>query len=108
MSLFVQMGVVGSLFAPVAFGRDDGDRPSLFDGGNQRIAIVRFIADVVGCIQALEQFRCRDAVVRVAAGEEQPQRVAQGVHSGMDFGCQATAAAADGLGFAPPLPPAAC
>ncbi|WP_034607756.1 hypothetical protein, partial [Desulfovibrio gigas] len=63
---------------------------------------------VVGCIQALEQFSCRDAIVRVTAGEKQAYRVAQGVHSGMDFGRQATATAADGLDFAPPFPPAAC
>ena len=47
-------------------------------------------------------------VVRLAAGEDEAQRITQSVDGDVDFACQAAARASDGLILSPPFAPAAC
>jgi len=108
MSVFVNMCIVGPLIAAVSFRRYHGDCPLLLDFVGYVVSIISFIRNNMYSEQALNQICGRHTVVRLPAGELQPDRIAQGVNDNMDFRRQATTAAADGLSFAPPFAPAEC
>ena len=47
-------------------------------------------------------------VANLTAGEDEPQRIAQGIDGDMDLGAQPAPRASDGLILSPPFAPAAC
>lgn len=92
----------------ISLGRDDCDSAAPFHFGYDSISVIGLICNDVLCQVVAKHGQGRDAVVDLASGELQAHRIAQSIDEGMNLGCQAAAAAADGLGIAPPLPPAEC
>lgn len=78
------------------------------DLSRQTLGVIRLVREEKFSLQAINQSPCGDAVMHMATGEQQTDRVAQGIDGSMNFRRQTAATAPDGLGVAPPFPPAEC
>ena len=82
--------------------------PGGADQGEQSIGVVATVGDDVAAPEAGQQLRSCPQVVGLAGSEHQPDRQAVLVDDGVDLGAQSATRTADGVIFAPFLPPAAC
>src|ERR1700730_381261 len=98
-----QEGVFSSSAAPVAW--------HYISVGLVHGASVAFVGDHGGGGEPVDEFVRMSDIVFLSGTADQPDRIAQGVSSGMDFGTQTTSGAAQSLGMRPPFfrrAPAAC
>jgi hypothetical protein len=75
------------------------------------ISVIAFVGDGGGGSEAVDEFVRMGDIVFLAGTADQPDRIAQGVSRGMDFGAQPPSGAAQALGMRPPFSrraPAAC
>ena len=75
------------------------------------ISVVAFVADSGSGSEPIDEFLRMGNIVFLPRTADQPDRIAQGVSSSMDFGAQTSAGAAKALGMRPPFfrrAPAAC
>jgi hypothetical protein len=111
IAFFVEINVVRALDFAVAFWRDD-DFAATFDNLIvQVIGVVAFVGDHGGGGEPVDEFVRMSDIVFLSGIADQPDRTAQGVSSGMDFGTQTPSGAAQALGMRPPFfrrAPAAC
>jgi hypothetical protein len=88
--------------------RNDSIGLSLDEIGAKPISVIGFIGDDADERQILNEPGCLGYFVDLACGEDQAQRMTEGIDSDMDFGTQAAARAADRLILSPPFAPALC
>ena len=75
------------------------------------MGVLAFVGDHGGGGEPVDEFVRMSDIVFLSGTADQPDRIAQGVSSGMDFGTQTTSGAAQSLGMRPPFfrrAPAAC
>ena len=94
--------------APVALGRDVGDRALLFDQVADSVAVISPVGvDETAWPQSDQQMLGRLAVGGLARCQQEGERSALTVGNGMDLGVASAPADPDRLGLRPPFPPAA-
>ncbi len=108
MSFLVEICIVGNGHGSGAVGRDDGNQAGLSDGGSEAVRIISLVRQEVFPFQSLDQILGLDAVMNLARGHDEADRIAQAVDGNVDLAGQAAARAPDGLILSPPLAPAAC
>ncbi len=87
VSVSVQIRRKAILPAPVALRRNIGRGALIFDLSPDGISIITFITMQKRCvIELVEQNVRRGAVGNLAAGQQEPDRAAETVGQGMDFG----------------------
>ncbi len=64
---------------------DDGFRAGDFDGFDNFLAVIAFVGDDILCRKTLQQWLCLRIVRRLSWRQDEAQRVAQTVDSGVDF-----------------------
>lgn len=74
----------------------------------KRICVITAVGDDMTALEALEQVRCGAQIVGLASREHEPQGQPILIDQGIDLGAQSATRTADGVIFAPFLPPAAC
>jgi hypothetical protein len=83
-------------FAIGFWGNHWGDS-SLSEDIDQRIGVVSLVAQQGTWIGAVDQLLRTSQIVGLSRGEQQFDRIAQGIDEGMDFGRQSSAGSADRL-----------
>lgn len=101
VSCFVEFLVVLAGSFAIGLWRDDWD----FPGGEERrdhplVGVECLVGEQHVGLHRRQEVVGADQIVGLAAGEEEADRVAEGVNQGMDFGAQSTARASDRLIFA--------
>jgi hypothetical protein len=79
MSLFVEMGIVLSLHFPIGTGRNHRDLTLSLGQFQYTVGIVTFICQQIDAYEPSEQGGRRNHIMNIAAGQKQPQGVAQGI-----------------------------
>ena len=72
------------------------------------IPIIGRIGDEVVARHVGDEPVCLGDVANLTAGEDEPQRIAEGIDGDVDLARQAAARTSDGLILSPPFAPAAC
>ena len=72
------------------------------------LSIISFICNSIFRFKAVDHWCSHDTVMCISTREFEPKRIAQCVHSSMNFCSQASSTAPNRLFFAAPLAPAAC
>ena len=78
------------------------------DQRDQIVGVVATVGDDMAVPEAIQQLGRGPQVVGLAGGEYQADRQAVLVNDSVDLGAQSATRTADGVIFAPFLPPAAC
>ena len=78
------------------------------DQRDQIVGVVATVGDDMAVPEAIQQLGRGPQVVGLAGGEHQADRQAVLVNDSVDLGAQSATRTADGVIFAPFLPPAAC
>jgi hypothetical protein len=107
MAFLVAMFVVGNRLLSRCQCWDHGNGAES-KKGSEFVGVVGLVGDDVAGDKAVDQSFGLSAVVNLAGGGDQPQRVSERVDGDMDLGGQAAARAPDRLILSPPFPPAAC
>ena len=94
---FVAMPIDGPLMDSVAARRDVGKGRSGFDSFDQFIAVVAFVGRNSGGRNIGDQRGPLRNVRYLSAGQDQAQRIAQGINAGMNFRSQPAARSTDRL-----------
>ena len=94
---FVAMPIDGPLMDSVAARRDIGKGRSGFDSFDQFIAVVAFVGRNSGRRNIGDQRGPLCNVRYLSAGQDQAQRIAQGINAGMNFRSQPAARSTDRL-----------
>ena len=81
----------------VGLGRNDRSNSSLGEGVDERVGIVRLIADQSIWIGGVDQRLSASKIVSLAWREHQLDGIAQGVDERVNFGGQSAARSTDGL-----------
>ena len=97
MARFVAMPVDWALIDSVATRRDIGNGVGSFDGFDQLIAVVAFVGRNSSSWNASDQRGTLGHIGDLSVGQDQTQRITQGIHTSMDFRRQSTARSADRL-----------
>jgi hypothetical protein len=109
VALSVEFVLDGSLDLPVPLGRDVCLSAGLGDKIDDYLRVIATVGDEGFCRgQAIDQCRDSGLVRGLPRGQNQPDRQATLVDDGVDLGAQSAMRTADGVIFAPFLPPAAC
>ena len=74
----------------------------------QRIGVISAVGDDMAALQPFEQVGRSAQIVSLSCGEHEPYRQTVLIDQSVDLGAQSSTRAADGVIFAPFLPPAAC
>lgn len=101
MARFVHLFVEGARGFPVAPWRNDERLPcrkQRFD--DARVSVKGFIRQQGIGLHPRQQHVGALQIMGLTRGKEEGERIAEGVHQGMDFGAQSAFAAPDGLVFA--------
>ena len=101
MPLLVQMTVVFPLFFAVLAGRDHRFGFLLFNFLQEIFRIIRAICDHPLKIEIDDQVCGLGDIMSLPAGQEKPQRIAQGIYAGVDLGAEPAPAASERLAFLP-------
>ena len=88
--------------------RDDGAHAGVCDQLTKSVAIIGFVSDDGAALDALQQRRCGDDIVDLAAGKHEAQRPSECVGEHVDFAGQSSSGAPQSLILVPPFPVAAC
>lgn len=108
IALAVDAAVDRAMHEPPA-GRGDMRRCAAgSDEFEQRVGIVAAISDNVVALQTGQQIRCGAQVVGLAGRQHEADRQTVLIDERVDLGAQSATRTADGVIFAPFLPPAAC
>jgi hypothetical protein len=86
VSLLVEFDVVGALNLAVALGRDDDLCAGFDDFRAQAIGVVAFVGDGGVGDEARDEIMREGDVVALAGRCDQPERIAERVACGVDFG----------------------
>jgi hypothetical protein len=100
MTSFVQRLVIRPGVLSVLFWRDDDGFPGCLQWlDHPLVGVVSFVGEQCFCFHPGHQRIRPGEVVDLPGGQDDLQRITQGVHENMDFGAQATFAFADRLVF---------
>lgn len=101
-------GVVARHLRRCSPRRDDGNGVLGADGLAKCLGIVALVAKDVLSRDVGDEGLGLAIVARLPWGQEEAQRIAQGIDDGMNLGGQSAARAPDRTSFRPPFLPAAC
>jgi hypothetical protein len=108
ITLPVDASIDGSADEPLAGRRDVGLGAGRPDQLKQGVGIVASVGNDVPAFEAGQQLWGGAQVVRLSGCQQKANRQAILVDDGVDLGTQSSTRTADGVIFAPFLPPAAC
>ena len=108
VALAIDAPIDGPVHKALAGRRYVGLCATRSDQFEERISVVTAVGDDVTTTQALEQVRRRFEVVSLARRKDEPHGQTVLIDERVDLGAQSATRAADGVIFAPFLPPAAC
>jgi hypothetical protein len=108
VSLAVDAAIDGPVGKPAACRGDVRFCAGASDQREQIVGIVTAVGDDMAAFEALQQLGSGPQVVGLAGGKHQADRQAVLVDDSVDLGAQSATRTADGVIFAPFLPPAAC
>ena len=108
VSFLVKFGVVRHGLRPRRVGGDHRRHPGAVEVGAEAVRVIGGVGDQGLARQSSDQPLGLGDVAHLAAGEDEPQGIAQAIDGDVDFARQAAARAADGLSLSPPFAPAAC
>ena len=97
IAVLVQMRIVDPEFLSVGTRRDDRLSTAGLDTLNQGIGVVALVGDDRIGLDIGDQVGGEVDIGDLTRTQDQSQRVAQGVHSGVDFGAQSASRAPDRL-----------
>jgi len=98
VSSFICVPVVTAVDLSVRLRGDDSGFPCRTKHGQDPlVGIIGLVGEQGGGLHGRKKAVGADEVVRLTAGEEKADRVAQGVEQCVDFGAQAASRATDGL-----------
>jgi hypothetical protein len=72
------------------------------------IGVVTTVGNDMPAFETLEQEGCRTQIMRLAGGQDEPDRQSVFIDQSVDLSAQSSTRTADGVIFAPFFPPAAC
>ena len=101
IALFVELAIEASPCRGRGSARHDGHRACGGDGVHRPLTIIALVGKDVAGLQALEQRLDLGDVVALAAGQEEAERIPQGVGGDMDLGGQAALRPADRVSLSP-------
>jgi hypothetical protein len=78
------------------------------DHVQQDVSVIATIGHDVATLEPLQQKRRSTQIVSLPRGEHQPNRQSALIDNSVDLGAQSSTRTAEGVIFAPFLPPAAC
>ena len=108
VSLTIDASIDGSVDDPLAGRGDVRLGASGPDQVEQGISVVAAVGDDMAAFETGEQLWRGPQIVSLAGGEQQADWQAVLINHGVDLGAQSSTRTADGVIFAPFLPPAAC
>lgn len=101
MSFLVQMAVIFPRFFAVLAGGDHRFRVFLRNPVQEFLRVIRAICDYSLKIKIGNQVLGLGDIVALPARQQKPQRVAQGIYTGVDLGAESAPAASERLVFLP-------
>lgn len=108
IALAVDAPVNGTMDQTLAGRRDVSLGAACPDQVEQSIGVIATVGDDMAALQPFEQMGCGTQIVGLPCGEHEPDRQTVLVNKHVDLGAQSSTRTADGVIFAPFLPPAAC
>jgi len=105
---FVERAVVRDDDFARSVGRNDCLHSGFGDPVPEGVAVIGLIGDESGAFDPVDHRRRGDDVMKLPAGDHEPQRAAQSVGQHMDLGGQSASGTPQRLIFGPPFPVAAC
>ena len=108
VALAVDAAVDRAMHQALAGRRNVGFCTACSDQIEKGICVITAIGYDVTALEALEQMRCRAQIVGLASRQHEPHGQSMLIDQGIDLGAQSATRTADGVIFAPFLPPAAC
>jgi len=108
VALAIDAAVDRAMHQALAGRRNVGRCTAGSDQIEKCICVISAIGDDMTAFEALEQMRCRAQIVGLASRQHEPHGQPILIDQGIDFGAQSATRTADGVIFAPFLPPAAC
>ena len=97
MTLFVEMFIILTLLFPICSRRDHYFRLALCNSVKKILGIVGTISDQTLKLISCHQIFCLCDVVALPTSQHKTQRVAQRIHTYVDFGAEAASAASQCL-----------
>ena len=108
IALAIDAPVDGTMHEPMTGRGNVGLGSAGADQFEQRIGVITAVGNDVAAFETFKQKRSGSQIVSLSRGQHQAHRQAVLIHEGIDLGAQSATRAADGVIFAPFLPPAAC
>ena len=86
IALLVEVDVVGALNLAIALGRDDDLRAFSSNCGAQMVGVVAFVGDGHLRVESPDEIMRESDIVALTGRGDQPERIAERVAGGVDFG----------------------
>lgn len=101
IAFLVEMRIEAAPLGGCGSARNDGLCAGGGDGVHGALSVISFIGKDMPCLQSVEQAFDLGDVVAFPAGQDEANRIAQGIGGGMDLGAQAAPGASQRVSFKP-------